>query len=89
MQTKNFKVDETQLSKKLMSLPELVPLLKELSHSDKLLLLHFLVTELLRESNLVSLDAQDKVGSQGLHDSFEASAVLAKALAEEKMVTQG
>jgi len=87
MQTKNSKIDATQISKKPMSLPELVPLLKELSHSDKLLLLHLLVTELLKESNLVSLDAQDKVGSQGLHDSFEASAVLAKALAEKKVVT--
>ncbi|KAM3101745.1 hypothetical protein ACKFKF_07030 [Phormidesmis sp. 146-12] len=72
-----------------MSLPELVPLLKELSHSDKLLLLRFLVTELLKESSLVPLDTQSKAGSQGLHDSFEAAAVLAKALAEEKVITHG
>lgn len=72
-----------------MPLTELVPLLKELSSSDKLLLLHFLVGELLKESGLVPLDTQDKVASQGLHDSFEAAAVLAKALAEEKLATHG
>ncbi len=72
-----------------MPLTELVPLLKELSYSDKLLLLHFLVAELIKESGLVPLDAQDQVTSQGLHDSFEAAAVLAKALAEEKVATHG
>jgi hypothetical protein len=72
-----------------MPLTELVPLLKELSHSDKLLLLHFLITELLKESELVPLDAQGKVASQGLHDSFEAAAALAKALEEEKAATHG
>jgi hypothetical protein len=72
-----------------MPLTELVPLLKELSPSDKLLLLHFLVAELLKESGLVPLDVQGKAASQGLHDSFEAAAVLAKALAEEKVATHG
>lgn len=72
-----------------MSLTELVPFVKELSHSDKLLLLHFLVDELLKESGLAALDAQGKVANQGLHDSFEAAAVLAKALAEEKAATHG
>jgi hypothetical protein len=74
-----------------MPLTELVPLLKELSYSDKLLLLHFLVTELLKESGLTPLEVQDrdKVASQGLYDSFEAAAVLAKALTEEKVATHG
>jgi hypothetical protein len=74
-----------------MPLAELVPFLKELSYSDKLLLLHFLVAELLKESNLTLLDVRDKdkVASQGLYDSFEAAAVLAKALAEEKVATHG
>lgn len=40
-----------------------------------------------KESDLVPLDAQGKVVSQGLYDSFEAAAVLAKALAEEKAAT--
>jgi hypothetical protein len=72
-----------------MPLTEILPLLKELSYSDKLLLLHFLVTELLKESGLIPLDIQNKVTSQGLYDSFEAAAVLAKALAEEKAKTHG
>ncbi|MCY7382021.1 MAG: hypothetical protein LH628_05440 [Microcoleus sp. CAN_BIN18] len=74
-----------------MPLIELAPLLKELSYSDKLMLLHFLVAELLKESGLTPLDIQDqgKVASQGLHDSFEAAAVLAKALTEEKVATHG
>ena len=72
-----------------MPLDELVPLLKELSHSDKLLLLNFLAAELLRELGLVPLDAQSRVASQGLYDSFEAAAILAKALAEEKVATHG
>lgn len=72
-----------------MPLTEILPLLKELSHPDKLLLLHFLVAELLKESGLLPLDVQNQVGSQGLYDSFEAAAVLAKALAEEKAKTHG
>lgn len=72
-----------------MPLAELLPFLKELSYSDKLLLLHFLVEELLKESGLTPLNAQGKMASQGLHDSFEAAAVLAKALAEEKVSTHG
>jgi hypothetical protein len=72
-----------------MPLTEVVPHLKELSYSDKLLLLHFLIAELLKESGLVPLDTQGKVASQGLYDSFEAAAVLAKALAEKKVTTHG
>ncbi|WP_293333507.1 hypothetical protein [Microcoleus sp. CAWBG58] len=74
-----------------MPLIELAPLLKELSYSDKLILLQFLVAELLKESGLTPLDLQDrdKVASQGLYDSFEAAAVLAKALTEEKVATHG
>lgn len=72
-----------------MLLTELAPILEELSYADKLLLLHFLVAELLKESGLTPLDAQSNGASQGLHDSFEAAAVLAKALAEEKVTTHG
>lgn len=72
-----------------MPLTELVTLLKELSYSDKLLLLNLLVGELPKESGLVPLNEQGKVASQDLHDSFEAAAVLAKALAEEKLATHG
>ena len=72
-----------------MPLTELAPLLKELSHSDKLLLLHFLVAELLEESGVVPWDTQNPVAGQGLYDSFEAAAVLAKALADEKAAIHG
>ncbi|MBD2523804.1 hypothetical protein [Nostoc sp. FACHB-133] len=72
-----------------MVLTELIPLVKELSHTDKLLLMNLLATELLKESSLVPFDAQDKITSLGLYDSFEAAAVLAKALVEEKAATHG
>ncbi|MDX2239722.1 MAG: hypothetical protein NW224_03460 [Leptolyngbyaceae cyanobacterium bins.302] len=80
-----------KVTESFMPLTELVSLLKELSYSEKLLLLHFLVTELLKDSGLSPLSAQDhdRVASQGLYDSFEAAAVLAKALAEEEVATYG
>jgi len=67
-----------------MPLTQLLPHLKNLSQADKLLLLHFLVSEMLNESGLVALDIQEKTTSLGLHDSFEAAAVLAQALVEAK-----
>lgn len=82
-------MDITCYTQKTMPLTEMLPFISELSYSDKLLLLNFLVGELLKESGLTPLDAQGKVASQGLHDSFEAAAVLAKALAEEKVATHG
>jgi hypothetical protein len=72
-----------------MPLTELVPIVQELSHSDKLLLLHSLVSDLLKESGLTPLDVEGKTASLGLHDSFEAAAILAKALAEEKATSHG
>lgn len=49
--------------KQTINLTELVPSLKELSYSDKLLLLHFLVAELLKDADLVPLNAENKVPS--------------------------
>lgn len=72
-----------------MPITEILPLLKDLSYSDKLLLLNFLVTALLKESGLTPLDAQSPESSQGLHDSFEAATILAQALAEENMEKHG
>jgi len=43
----------------------------------------------LNESGLIPLDVENKVASQGLYGSFEAAAVLAKALAEKKAKTHG
>ncbi|MEG4044652.1 hypothetical protein [Microcoleus sp. Pol17_C1] len=49
-----------------------------------------MVAELLNnESGLIPLDVQNKIDTQGLYDSFEAAAGLAKALAEEKAKTLG
>lgn len=72
-----------------MSVSEIIPLIKKLSYSDKLLLIQYLTDELLKEQGLVPLANQGTVASQGLHDSFEAAAVLAKALAEEKAAIHG
>ncbi|TAG69690.1 MAG: hypothetical protein EAZ23_25735 [Oscillatoriales cyanobacterium] len=58
-------------------------------HTDKLLLLHFIVSELLQESGIVPLEEQGKVSSTNSYNSFEAAAVLAKALSEEKAVKHG
>lgn len=79
---------QPKFTKHFMPLTELAPFLKELSYSDKLLLLQLLVGELVKESGLAPLYEQGKVANQGLHDSFEAAAVLAKALAEENVATQ-
>jgi hypothetical protein len=64
-----------------MSLTELIPILKKLSYSDQLLLSQFLVAELLNASALAPLETYDKLASQGLQDSFEAAAILTRALA--------
>jgi len=72
-----------------MQLAELLPFVKDLPHADKLLLLHFIVSELLQESGIVPLENQSKVSSANSYNSFEAAAVLAKALLEEKAVKHG
>lgn len=72
-----------------MSLAEVLPLLKELSHTDKLLLLHFLTSELLTDAGLTPLGTQSNLSSPALYDSFGAAAVLAKALADEQEAKHG
>lgn len=72
-----------------MPLFELLPLLKELSHTEKLQLLHLLSSELLKDTALAPLEATDGVSMPNLYDSFEAAAVLAKALAEKQSATHG
>jgi hypothetical protein len=68
---------------------QFAPLLKQLSYSDKLLLLNFLVAELLKDSGIVPMSIQDDLPRQGLHDSFEAAAILAQALKEKQELTHG
>jgi len=68
---------------------QIAPLIRQLSHSEKLLLLNLLVAELLDESGLVPLPVENKPVSQGLHDSFEAADILSKLLAEKKELVHG
>ena len=72
-----------------MQLAELLSFVKDLPHTDKLLLLHFIVSELLQESGIVPLEEQGQASSTNSYNSFEAAAVLAKALSEEKTVKHG
>lgn len=69
----------------MLTTTQFAPLLKQLSYSDKLLLLNFLVAELLKDSGIASI--QDDLPRQGLHDSFEAAAILAQALKEKQELT--
>jgi hypothetical protein len=68
---------------------QVVPLLRQLSHTEKLLLLNLLVADLLNESGLTPLSIQHSPTSQGLHDSFEAAAILSQMLANKKELTHG
>ena len=73
----------------MLTTTQFAPLLKQLSSSDKLLLLNFLVAELLKDSGIVPMSIQDDLPRQGLHDSFEAAAILAQALKEKQELTHG
>ncbi|MFM8924988.1 MAG: hypothetical protein ACKOFS_13940 [Microcystis panniformis] len=73
----------------MLTTTQFAPLLKQWSYSDKLLLLNFLVAELLKDSGIVPMSIQDDLPRQGLHDSFEAAAILAQALKEKQELTHG
>lgn len=72
-----------------MLLAELLPFLKELPQTDKLRLLHFLTSELLKDAGLTPLEDHHQPSVPDLSDSFEAAAVLAKALVEHRSTTHG
>jgi hypothetical protein len=72
-----------------MPLTEFLLQLKGLSYTDKLQLLHFLITELLNEAGVTPLDTQEGVAIPNRENSFEAAAVLAKALAEHQAAKHG
>ncbi|WP_310427415.1 hypothetical protein [Chamaesiphon sp. VAR_48_metabat_135_sub] len=80
-----------------MELTQIISTVRELSSTDRLLLLQFLVNDLVRESGLTSLTIkgdypesnQNIPISYGLHDSFEAAAILAIALAAKKATVHG
>ncbi|BAU11341.1 unknown protein [Leptolyngbya sp. NIES-3755] len=62
-----------------MSIAELSSHLEQLSPIEKLQLIHLLTASLLRDNHLQPIDE-----SGGLHNSFEAAAVLAKFLADSQ-----
>ena len=80
-----------------MELIQLIPTVRELSSTDRLLLLQFLVNDLVRESGLTPLTIegdypepnQNIPTSYGLHDSFEAASILATALEVKKAQVHG
>ena len=80
-----------------MELTQLIPTVRELSSTDRLLLLQFLVNDLVRESGLTPLSiggdypesTQNIPTSYGLHDSFAAAAILATALEAKKATVHG
>jgi hypothetical protein len=75
-----------------MELKQLIPSIGELSSVDRLLLLQLLVNDLVDRSGLtpLNMDVNDPESNgnistnHGLHDSFEAAAILAKALELQK-----
>jgi hypothetical protein len=72
-----------------MVVAELLPLLQELSYTDKLQILHFLTSELLNDAGLSTGEKPNGASIPSLHNSFEAAAVLAQALAEHQATTHG
>ncbi|WP_254434079.1 hypothetical protein, partial [Dolichospermum sp. UHCC 0299] len=88
-ETECKKLESVSVVELMLTTTQFAPILRQLSHSDKLLLLNFLVAELLRESGIVPMSIQDDVHRQGLHDSFEAAAILAQALKETQELTHG
>ena len=80
-----------------MELTQLIPTVQELSSTDRLLLLQFLVNDLVQEAGLTPLSIerdhpksnQNISTGYGLHDSFEAAAILATALAAKKAIVHG
>ena len=71
-----------------MTVPELLPHVKELSDHDKLKLLSFLVSELLAEAGLTA-EHQNSNATNELRQSFEAAAILSKALMEHQTAKHG
>ncbi|MCU0565602.1 MAG: hypothetical protein MUF49_03285 [Oculatellaceae cyanobacterium Prado106] len=70
-----------------MLLTQLAPLIPQLSHAEKLSLLHLLTAELIKDSEVTPLNLQAPLPELDPEESFEAAAVLAKALAKEVATT--
>jgi hypothetical protein len=68
-----------------MTLAELIPSVQSLSQEDKILLLNLVTSELTQAVGVVSSDPQTTLNpGHGLHDSYEAAAILAQFLANEQ-----
>jgi hypothetical protein len=68
-----------------MTLAELIPSVKSLSQEDKILLLDLVTSELTQAMGLVPPDHQTVLNpGHGLHDSYEAAAILAQFLADKQ-----
>jgi hypothetical protein len=67
-----------------MTWAELIPGVKSLSHEDKIRLLNWVTGELVQEAGLAD-GRQVHVAAAGLHDSYEAAAVLAQFLADHQI----
>ena len=67
-----------------MMVNDLLPTLRELSHTDKLRLVQFLVAELAKEEGVTPLENDHDFSSVTLYNSFEAAHQLAKLLEEER-----
>jgi hypothetical protein len=72
-----------------MTLTELIPGVQSLSYDDKILLLNLVTGELVKDAGLASATRQVPVtAGSGLHDSYEAAAVLAQFLADHQAANQ-
>ncbi|MEB3295432.1 MAG: hypothetical protein VKJ24_19940 [Synechococcales bacterium] len=68
-----------------MTLAELIPSIQSLSQADKIWLLNFVTQELTQERGQPLHESPTALSSgYGLHDSYEAAAILAQFLADEQ-----
>jgi hypothetical protein len=69
-----------------MTLTELIPSVKSLSQADKVLLLNLVTSELTQEIGLIQPDESQVMinPGNGLHDSYEAAALMAQFLADNQ-----
>jgi hypothetical protein len=68
-----------------MTLAELIPGVKSLSHEDKIRLLNWVTGELGQDAGLADESQVPVAAGSGLHDSYEAAAVLAQFLADHQI----
>ncbi len=72
-----------------MHIAELIPHLKQLSQTDKLQILHFLTSELLNDAGVAVAENSNETSISKGHNSFQAAAILTKALEEHQAKIHG